>query len=93
MIGILARVKLYDSLAHKAKYMPEMRENTIMSMRCFLPKVMQNARYFEHTGLPKKMDIFKIVRVVPEFVTTQDDGGSCSMFYIAFLNHIVKVSD
>ena len=70
--------------------MPEMREDAIMSMRCFLPRVMQSADYFEHAGLPKKLDIFKVVRVDPQFVATQDDGGSFCMFCIAFLDHIVK---
>ena len=83
-------IYIYDSLAHKTKDMPDMRENAIMSMGCFLPKVMQIVGYFEHAGLPKKMDIFKAVKVPLEFVATQDDGGSCGMFCIAFLDHIVK---
>ena len=70
--------------------MLEMRENAIMSMKRFLPKVIQSAGYFEHAGLTKKLDIFKAVRVNLEFVAMQDDGVSCGMFCITFLDHIVK---
>ena len=70
--------------------MLEMRENAIMSMKCFLPKVIQSAGYFEHAGLTKKLDIFKAVRVNLEFVAMQDDGVSCGVFCITFLDHIVK---
>ena len=65
--------------------MLEMKENDIISLRQFLPQVMLGARYFEHTGILKKIDIFKAVKLAPELVATQDDGYNCGVFCIAFL--------
>ena len=64
-----------------------MRENVIMSIRRLLPKVMQNAGYFDHARLQKRVDILKTIRVDLEFMATQNDGANCGMFYIAFLDH------
>ena len=52
---------------------------------------MNKAKYFERAGLPKKKDTFKVVRVDPECLAIQDDGASCGMFCLYFLDQIVKV--
>ena len=67
-------------------------DNDIMSMRRLLPWVMNKAKYFERAGLPKKNDTFKAVRVDPECLAIQDDGTSCGMFCLYFLDQIVKGS-
>ena len=72
--------------------MPGNRKNDIMSMRRLLPTVMNKAKYFERVGLSKKKDTFKAVRVDPECLAIQDDGASCSMFCLYFLDQIIKGS-
>ena len=61
-------------------------------MRRLLPWVMNKAKYFERAGLPKKNDTFKAVRVDPECLAIQDDGASCGMFGMYFLDQIIKGS-
>ena len=63
-----------------------------MTMRRLLPTVMDKAKYFERAGLPKKNNTFKVVRVDPECLAIQDDGASCGMFCLYFLDQIVKGS-
>ena len=85
-------IYIYDSIAHRTKDMSEIRENDIMSMRRLLPKVMNKGKYFERARLPTKKDTFKAVRVDHQCLTIQDDGASCGMFCLYFLDQIVKGS-
>ena len=85
-------IYIYDSIAHRTKDKPEIRANDIMSMRRLLPTLMNKAKYFERVRLPAKKDTFKAVRVDPQFLATQDDGASCGMFCLYFLDQIVKGS-
>ena len=85
-------IYIYDSIAHRTKDVPEIRENDIMSMRHLLPTVMNKGKYFERARLPTKKDTFKAVRVDPQCLAIQDDGASCGMFCLYFLDQIVKSS-
>ena len=85
-------IYIYDSIAHRTKDMPENKENDIMSMMRLLPTVMNKDKYFECARLPIKKDTFKAVRVDPQCLEIQDDWASCDMFYLYFLDQIVKGS-
>ena len=58
-------IYIYDSIAHRTKDMPDIRENDIMSMMRLLPTVMNKGKYFECARLSTKKDTFKAIKVDP----------------------------
>lgn len=61
-----------------------------MSLRVILLYLMQQAGYFERVGLQLRMDIFKAVLVPSEQSTKQIDDDSCGVFYLSFMDSIIR---
>ena len=51
---------------------------------------MQKAGYFERASLQPRMDIFKAILIPSEESTKQINDNSCRVFYLSFLDNIIR---
>ena len=83
-------IYIYDSLAHNFSDEPWFREYQIIPLRAILLSMLEQAGYFQHTGMSPRKDMFRAKRLPLSEVEKQEYGKSCEMFYLRFINYIVS---
>ena len=83
-------IYIFDSISYRAEDQGWRKERRIMPLRAILPFLMQKAGYFQRAGIQPRLDIFKAVLVPSEESAKQIDDNSCGVFYLSFLDSIIR---
>ena len=81
---------IFDSIFYRATDQGWRKEQTIMPLRAILPYLMLRAGYFERDNLQPQMNIFKTVLVPSKQSAKQIDDDKCGVFYLSFLDSIIR---